>query len=838
MIFYQEKLKNKKMTIPWRVWTRLLLVATAFMFNQPVQAEVCLPPTVDEGLNLDIPCVGVDGQQYTAQILYKAPFWEYLSHAPSTCEWKVENCATLTSTMDLTVPNFALDGLSQIAVLKFDANESAPLRWTYQKHFENRAGESNGFSYNHGTLAPAKPTTEEVSGKKLLAIYMVGSDLEGRYKLGTKDLKELIRGYNALTNKEAIAVVVAFGGAKNWPGMRYASMAQILADSADNKFGNETGDDAYLYNEPRAVMGDKSALTHFLTFLQDNYGKANPRFLVLWNHGNGFLGYGKDQNNNMDGLSLTELHEAFTDSGTEKFDLIGFDACLMGSIEVANTIRHHAHYLQASQELEPGHGWNWEEVIQRYANHADLIEAGKSMVDNFVDNETHGKNRSGKTLSVVDLNQYDFVLTHLNTFADALTAKINAADPATITALNAALSPSSGAESYGKHGSNRLEFDLKHFATLIGGPESEALSQAIDNYVLHANNDGTRQNANGVSFLALNHNLYLSRKKVDKDQMVSFNGYEMNLWENLYVSESVWQLYKTIHALAQSDSQAPTVVDQVADARGGEFLNLDASDPLAQATGVVATFTDENLTTVRTIFGGVKSVEGEDNQLFLSVGAVQARPTEKNGQYFASAWDGQWYVMQYDEDEDPVWMPLAFENQYTDDTGQALTVYTAEVQFIRKVEDEVSTVGFFGDLVELFGDEEEPFPDDLAELEITFDANNNVVAHQVRPYLVIHENEADKRGHLAPGKETFDIQAGDEIRFLSTWLKFSPAGEIIGARFYPTTDGMLEVLQTPVFSFAAILLEDDEGDEMAPRYVMAAEDASGNITLTAPMDVK
>jgi len=804
-----------------------------------VPAEVCPPPTIDEGLNLNIPCVGVSGEQYTAQLLYKDPLtWEYQSHAPSACEWKVDNCATLTSTMDLTLPNVAVEGLPHIALLNFD-NESTPLRWRYQKHFENRAGESSGFSYNHGTLAVAQTTAKDANGKKLLAIYMVGSDLEGRYKLGTKDLKELISGYNSLTNKEAISVVVAFGGAKNWPGMKYATMAQIITDSADKKFGNETGDNAYLYNEPRAAMGDKSALTHFLKFLQDNYGNTNPRFLVFWDHGSGFLGYGKDQNNNMDGLSLTELGDAFTDSGSEKFDLIGFDACLMASIEVANTIRHHAHYLQASQEEEPGHGWNWEEVIQRYANHADLVEAGKSMVDNFVDNETHGKNRSGKTLSVVDLNQFDNVLTQLNTFADALTTKINAADQTSIAALNAALSLDDGAESYGKHGSSRLEVDLKHFTTLISGPESNALIQAINNYVLHTNNDGSRKNANGVSLMALSHNMFSGEEIIEKDLRVSFKGHEINLWENLYVSASVWQLHKAIDALAKSDSQSPTVVAQ-ADARGGDVLSLDAFAPLAEATGVVATFTDENLTTVRTIFGGGKSIEGEDNKLFLSVGAVQTLPTKNNGQYFAPAWDGKWYTMQYDADEDPVWMPLAFESKYTDKTGQELTVYTAEVQFVRKVEDEVSTVGFFGDLVEMFGDEKEPFPDNLAELEITFDAKNQVVAHQVRPYLVIHQNEDDKRGHLAPGKETFEIQAGDEIRFLSTWLKFSPAGKIISARFYPTTFGTLEVIQTPVFSFTDIseLLMDDEGDEIVAQYVMAAEDASGNISLTAPMNVK
>jgi hypothetical protein len=802
-----------------------------------ISADECAPPILDTDLNIDIPCVGIAGEQYSARLVYKPPAWEYESHTPSDCQWQTKNCATLTDTWDLTLPNFVWDNTSQTALLKFDGTESTPLRWLYQKHFKDNA-EQSGFSYHRGTLAAAQTTADGASGKKLLAIYMVGSDLEGKYGFGTKDLNELIRGYNVLPDKEAIQVVVAFGGAKNWQGMRYATIDQILTDSVDNEFGNETGDNAYLYNEPRAVMGDKSALTHFLTFLQDNYSNMSPRFLTFWDHGNAYLGYGKDQNNKMDAMSLTELHDAFNNSGVEKFDLIGFDACLMASLEVANFMRHHGHYLLASQEEEPGHGWNWEEVIQRYANNADIIEAGKNMVDNFVNNETHGRKRSGKTLSIVDLSQFANMLTQLNTFADTMITKINGGDQTTIAAINAALNIYEGAESYGKHGSKRYEFDLKQFVTLMGGAESEPLIQAINNYVIHANNDGTRQNANGVSLLALSHNSFLGDKMIAKDFTLNFKGHEINLWENLYVSESVWQLHKAIHALAQGDTQAPIVQNQVADTKAGEVLSLDAASPLAEATGVLATFTDDNLTTVRTIFGGVKSIENEDNQLFLSVGAVQAMSTDTKGQYFAPAWNGQWYVIEYDSEENPVWMPLAFENKYTDESGQVLTVYTAEVQFIRKVKDEVSTVGFFGDLVELFGDEAEPFPDNLAELEITFDADNQAVAHQVRPYQVIHQNEDDKRGHLAPGKETFEIQANDEIRFLSTWLKFSSTGEIIGARFYPTTFGMLAVTQTPVFSFTDITLEDDEGDEMASRYVMAAEDASGNITLTVPMGVK
>ena len=48
------------------------------------------------------------------------------------------------------------------------------------------------------------------------------------------------------------------------------------------------------------------------------------------------------------------------------FDLIGFDACLMATVEVAKVIEPHAKYMIASEEIEPGHGWLWNAVIQLY----------------------------------------------------------------------------------------------------------------------------------------------------------------------------------------------------------------------------------------------------------------------------------------------------------------------------------------------------------------------------------------------------------------------------------------------------------------------------------------
>jgi hypothetical protein len=55
------------------------------------------------------------------------------------------------------------------------------------------------------------------------------------------------------------------------------------------------------------------------------------------------------------------LNGAFNDALSnqqkyEKFDIIGFDACLMSELEVYSSIHDYTKYIVASEELEPGNG--------------------------------------------------------------------------------------------------------------------------------------------------------------------------------------------------------------------------------------------------------------------------------------------------------------------------------------------------------------------------------------------------------------------------------------------------------------------------------------------------
>ena len=164
-----------------------------------------------------------------------------------------------------------------------------------------------GFSADHGVLSPYEtPTAFDGAGRKLLAIYMVGSDLEEDGWAGTSDLYELIEGYDSLPDSREVEVIVAFGGANKdgWRGMKLANISQLTADLQDGDFGNETGPGAYLYQADGAHMGDESSLTLFLDYLRDGYVNFDQRFLTFWDHGKSYMDFGNDTNFNGDGLSM------------------------------------------------------------------------------------------------------------------------------------------------------------------------------------------------------------------------------------------------------------------------------------------------------------------------------------------------------------------------------------------------------------------------------------------------------------------------------------------------------------------------------------------------------
>ena len=122
-----------------------------------------------------------------------------------------------------------------------------------------------------------------------------------------------------------------------------------------------------------------------------------------------------------DSLDLIEIDEALTgvhDKLPGKFEFIGFDACLMSTIEVANMLVPHANYMVASEELEPGRGWNYTGFGEYLDAHPKCNgrELGIAIADAFYEDccDDWGTEKE-TTLAVTDLSKLDNLITKLNT---------------------------------------------------------------------------------------------------------------------------------------------------------------------------------------------------------------------------------------------------------------------------------------------------------------------------------------------------------------------------------------------------------------------------------------
>ena len=232
--------------------------------------------------------------------------------------------------------------------------------------------------------------------------YVIGSDLEdnrGMASLNISQMKE------ATSKGDGVDFVMQAGGSERWftEGIEDSTVGRYLI-SGGNIETVEMLDDMTCMSEPET-------LTDFIVWTKKNY-PADRYMLVLWDHGGGFAsGYGVDVLNERADNEMTmlasETIRAIKDAGV-KFDLIGFDACLMQNIEYANALEPYADYYLASEETEPGTGWFYTAGFGKLAEDPALSteEFGKSMISSYDQCQRamgDGNPDPKCTLSLVDL---------------------------------------------------------------------------------------------------------------------------------------------------------------------------------------------------------------------------------------------------------------------------------------------------------------------------------------------------------------------------------------------------------------------------------------------------
>ncbi|HEX8440687.1 clostripain-related cysteine peptidase [Archangium sp.] len=156
-------------------------------------------------------------------------------------------------------------------------------------------------------------------------------------------------------------------------------------------------------------MGSPQTLSNFIEWGVKSY-PADRYALVFWDHGGAWPGFGGDDSTQeQDVLSIAELKSGIQAgmqaAALKQFALIGYDACLMSTVEVALAMKPFGEYLLASEELEPGHGWDYQSLrVLRQDPSSSPLVLGKELIRGFQAQAVAEKTSENITLALTDLH--------------------------------------------------------------------------------------------------------------------------------------------------------------------------------------------------------------------------------------------------------------------------------------------------------------------------------------------------------------------------------------------------------------------------------------------------
>ncbi|HKY55831.1 MAG TPA: clostripain-related cysteine peptidase [Anaerolineales bacterium] len=183
--------------------------------------------------------------------------------------------------------------------------------------------------------------------------------------------------------------------------------------------------------------GDPQTLIDFVTWAVQNY-PAKKYALVMSDHGGGWTGGFSDMTSPNSDLSMPEIVSSIEtirqNTGIDKFEVIGFDACLMGQIEIFGSLYPYSNYMVASEEVIPGYGWSYAAWLEQVAQNPTMDGSGLSsaVVSTYVVNDVLltdelrasadeiAQEESTTTLSAIESARVPDVIGAMNQLIDAM----------------------------------------------------------------------------------------------------------------------------------------------------------------------------------------------------------------------------------------------------------------------------------------------------------------------------------------------------------------------------------------------------------------------------------
>jgi hypothetical protein len=268
---------------------------------------------------------------------------------------------------------------------------------------------------------PAAPGTRGRKKWTVLVFLNADNDLEAS---GLADLNEM----EQIGSDEHLNIVVQIDRQKgargdtiadgNWIGTRRYEVVKDRTKKIASKLVMNLGE---------RDMGDRKELAGFLQWGVETY-PADRYVVVIWNHGAGWKGISSDDDSGRM-MSVPDVlwacrqalpSLAKVNPRHPKFDIIDFDACLMGMLEVAYELRDVTDFLLASEETEPGQGMPYQDTLRPLKDDPTITprQLAKAMISAYVKSYATGGSQTTRRIKGASVTKAAYDLSRIEPLAD------------------------------------------------------------------------------------------------------------------------------------------------------------------------------------------------------------------------------------------------------------------------------------------------------------------------------------------------------------------------------------------------------------------------------------
>jgi hypothetical protein len=382
-------------------------------------------------------------------------------------------------------------------------------------------------------------------------------------------------------------------------------------------------DDLYAIHSPLLMdlgevdMGDPQTLVDFVTYAVQNF-PARKYALVLSDHGGGWTGGFGDATSSSK-LSIPEIADALDqirqNTGLDKFELFGFDACLMGQIEVFGTFYQVTNYMVSSEEVIPDFGWAYSGWLAQLVADPSMDggELARAIVSTYVVEDAQltstratpdeiAEQESTTTLSAIESARVPDLIDAMNQFINALASldQSQVAEARTYARSFYSIFGEDASPSY---------LDLENFAEVLTSMTDDPTLQeaavqlniAISSAVIAEKHGSTMSGSNGVSF-------YFPDSEIYTYTELSGNFAAYGDMLTRYLQLSSWDEFMAFHYTGEA--YAPVEGQSTTPARTADVVGPGASELTIAPIQISDTEItgDETVTVSTTVNGNVSYI--------------------------------------------------------------------------------------------------------------------------------------------------------------------------------------------------------------------------------------